>query len=196
MTTPVRFHFDPRCPWAWQASKWIREVETVRDVEVEWCLFSLEVVNGDLDTEALLKEGDALRTLALARRIEGNAAVGRVYQALGERVHERPRERMGDRPIRAALGEAGFDPSLFDEATADVSTNQDVRDEHDAAVAEVGAFGVPVTVLPSGEGMFGPVISTAPSGDAAGQLWDHVEWLIRQEGFFELKRERDRRPGS
>jgi hypothetical protein len=22
----------------------------------------------------------------------------------------------------------------------------------------------------------------------AGELWDHVEWLVRRDGFFELKR--------
>jgi hypothetical protein len=44
--------------------------------------------------------------------------------------------------------------------------------------------------------MFGPVIARAPRGEAAGELWDHVEWLIRQDGFFELKRERDLKPGG
>jgi hypothetical protein len=72
----------------------------------------------------------------------------------------------------------------------------DVREQHAAAVLEVGAFGVPTILLETGQGMFGPVLAKAPTGETAGELWDHVEWLIRQDGFFELKRERDRKPGG
>jgi 2-hydroxychromene-2-carboxylate isomerase len=199
MTTKIKFHFDPLCPWAWQTSKWIRAVENVRDVDVEWRLFSLEIVNGLEDNpyaDVLLKDRGALRTLALAQRVDGNAAVGRVYEALGRRLHEPPGEALDERAIRLALVDAGWDPSMFDRAVTDESTMEDVRTQHEAAVAEVGAFGVPVIVLPSGQGMFGPVIAKAPTGEAAGELWDHVEWLIRQDGFFELKRERDRKPGD
>ena len=89
MTTRVNFHFDPLCPWAWQTSKWMREVENVRDIEVEWRLFSLEIVNGLDDNphaDVLLMDRKALRTLALVGRLEGNAAVRRAYEALGQRA--------------------------------------------------------------------------------------------------------------
>ena len=64
------------------------------------------------------------------------------------------------------------------------------------AVGDVEAFGVPTIILPSGRGMFGPVVAQAPTGEEAGELWDHVRWLIDRDGFFELKRERDRRAGA
>jgi 2-hydroxychromene-2-carboxylate isomerase len=199
MTTKIRFHFDPVCPWAWQTSKWIREVENVRDIEVEWRLFSLEIVNGLDDNpyaDVLLQDRAALRTLALVRRVEGNAAIGRLYEALGRRIHESPGEELDQRTIRSALADAGSDPLLLDLAMSDESTLDDVVADHESAAADVGAFGVPVIMLPSGEGMFGPVLAEAPTGEAAGEMWDHVEWLIRQDGFFELKRERDRKPGG
>ena len=197
MATPVRFHFDPLCPWAWQASKWIREVEKVRDVDIEWRLFSLELINDGDDplADVHARGAAALRTLVLVRREGGNDAVGRVYEAIGKRVHEAPSHELDHVAMQSALEDEGLDPSMLDRALSDNSTAEDVRNEHVAAVSEVGAFGVPTIVLGSG-GMFGPVIASAPRREAAGELWDHVEWLIRQDGFFELKRERDLQPGG
>lgn len=199
MATTVRFHFDPLCPWAWQSSKWIREVEQVRDVEVEWCLFSLQLINENIDdplADVHAQGTPALRTLALVRRVEGNHGVGRLYESLGRRIHEARSEELDETSVRSSLRDAGLDPSMVDQALSDVSTMQDVRDQHAAAVLEVGAFGVPTILLETGRGMFGPVIAKAPTGEPAGELWDHVEWLIQQDGFFELKRERDRKPGG
>lgn len=199
MSEKVTFHFDPLCPWAWQTSKWMREVERVRDVEVDWRLFSLEIVNG-LDgnpyAEVLLEDRKVLRALALARRIGGNDAVARLYEAVGRRTHEPPSSELDERTLRLAIEDTGLPSSLVDEALGDPSTMDDVRAEHEDAARRVGAFGVPVIILSTGDGMFGPVIAQAPSGRDAGDLWDRVEWLIRQDGFFELKRERDRKPGG
>jgi 2-hydroxychromene-2-carboxylate isomerase len=199
MTTTVRFHFDPLCPWAWQSSKWIREVEHVRDIEVDWRLVSLQLINENTDdplADVHAQGTPALRTLALVRRLEGNRGVGRLYEALGDRIHEAPSEELNEATVRSSLRDAGLDPSMVDQALVDESTMHDVRDQHAAAVLEVGAFGVPTILLETGQGMFGPVIANAPTGEAAGELWDRVEWLIRQDGFFELKRERDRKPGG
>lgn len=199
MATRVRFHFDPLCPWAWQSSKWIREVEKVRDMEVEWRLFSLQLINDkneDPLADVHVRGTPALRTMALVRREGGNHAVGRVYEELGKRIHEDTSEDLDQAAVRSSLGDSGLDPSIVDRALDDDSTMEDIRAEHEAAVSEVGAFGVPTIVLATGQGMFGPVIAKAPTGEAAGELWDHVEWLIRQDGFFELKRERDRKPGG
>lgn len=194
----IRFHFDPMCPWAWQGSKWIREVEKVRAVEVEWKLFSLQLINeGKEDPLADVHQRGtpALRTLALVRSQAGNDAVGAVYRALGERIHDRG-EAKSRETLVAALADAGLDPALVEQALEDDSTMADVRSEHEAAAEEVGCFGVPTIVLPSGNGIFGPVIASAPTGEAAGELWDRVSWLVDYDGFFELKRERDRSPGE
>ena len=195
----IRFHFDPSCPWAWQTSKWMREVTKVRDVEIEWSFFSL-LLNNKPETKPLqdpeAKGTAALRALALVRRNEGNETTGDLYRAIGERVHDNG-EDFTPNLVRAALADVGLDPELVDRALADSVTVKEITQEHEAVANEVGCFGVATLVLPSGEGMFGPVITLAPTGEDAGELWDHFEWLTKQDYFFEMKRERgDRRPGK
>ena len=166
---------------------------------MSWRLFSLFLINEhheefgpDTRREMLFP----LETLALARREAGNEGVERLYVALGERLHEvRPRPDMTVDLLREALEAAGFDADMVDRAMADRTAEDEVVREHGAVVKEVGAFGVPTIVLPSGKGIFGPVKAVAPTGEAAGELWDHVRWLAEMDDFFELKRTRTRKPG-
>jgi predicted DsbA family dithiol-disulfide isomerase len=198
VTERVRFYFDPTCPWAWQTSRWIREVEQVRDIAIDWRLFSLRLVNESPDdplTDESARSVPALRALALAGREHGNDAVGRLYEAIGERIHDQEGD-LSVELLREALAAAGLDADTVDRAMADTSTAEDVRAEHRQAVEDVQGFGVPTVVLESGRGIFGPVVAVAPEGEAAGVLWDHVRWLADYDGFFELKRERDRKAGQ
>jgi predicted DsbA family dithiol-disulfide isomerase len=198
VTDRVRFYFDPTCPWAWQTSVWMNEVAKVRDVEVQWRLFSLRLVNEGADdplTDVEARSVPALRALALAGREHGSEAVGALYGAIGERIHDGD----GDLTLellREASTAAGLPEDLVDRALADGSTAEDVRSQHQEAASSVQAFGVPTIVLPSGRGIFGPVIAQAPTGEDAGEVWDHVRWLTDLDGFFELKRERDRKAGA
>ena len=164
MTERVRFYFDPTCPWAWQTAKWIREVEGVREVRVEWRLFSLRLVNESADdplTDTSARSVPALRALALTGREQGNEAVGRLYAAIGERIHDAEGDLSVDL-LREALVAADLDPDTVDRALADPTTAEEVRSQHREAVDEVQGFGVPTVVLPSGRGIFGPVVAVAP----------------------------------
>jgi len=190
----VAFYFDPICPWAWRAADWIREVRQVRPVEVEWRFFSLEEVNkGDktVDWEGG-RSVPALRVLALVRRQHGNDAVDRLYAALGQARFVRNEELSNPAVIEQALASAGLDPGLRAAALADASTRDEVLREHYAVVEHMEAFGVPTLVLDGGRGpgIFGPVINPVPRGEEAGQLWDRLVWLMRQPGFYEIKRTR------
>ena len=41
----VDFWFDPLCPWAWMTSRWMEEVVRIRDVDVDWKIISLGILN-------------------------------------------------------------------------------------------------------------------------------------------------------
>ena len=190
----IRFHFDPRCPWCYQTSRWVRRLEELGEVEVDWGVFSLEVVNlteGDDPRAIDARSGPVLRTAML---IDDPKAVGAFYKAMGQRVWETaPPVQVDDLDaIRASLTDAGLDPGLLDTAMANRSTWDAVVDEHQALVERTQAFGVPTIVLDGGAGpaIFGPVVSSLPNDDDAVELWKHTSWLVRYGNFAELKRGR------
>jgi 2-hydroxychromene-2-carboxylate isomerase len=190
----VKFHFDPRCPWCYQTSRWIRRLEELGEVETDWGIFSLEVVNleaGKDPRKIDAVSGPALRTAIVIRDNFGSKAIGPFYAALGKRIWEQapPAEDMLA-AIRESLEEAGLDPSLLDKALADESTWDAVLAEHNELIANTRSFGVPTIVLESGDAIFGPVISQLPGDDDGVELWKHVSWLTRYENFSEVKRDR------
>jgi 2-hydroxychromene-2-carboxylate isomerase len=188
----VQFYFDPICPWAWRTSLWIREVAQVRPIDVRWKFLSLDLVNraaGNQPREGHLQSWKPMRAMALARRHGGDEAVDRLYLAVGRARHERELSLGDEAMIAAALEEAALDRAMLQAALDDPSTEQEIRDEYEA-IASSGAFGVPTLVVDGAAPLFGPVIDAVPTGEAAGQLWDRVSWLVEQPNFLELKRVR------
>src|SRR5487761_2749304 len=113
----VKFHFDPRCPWCYQTSRWVRRLEELGAVEVDWGVFSLEVVNLEegKDPHSIdAVSGPALRTAIAIRDSVGSKAIGAFYAALGKRIWEQapPREDTME-AIRESLEEAGLHPKLW-----------------------------------------------------------------------------------
>jgi hypothetical protein len=189
----VKFHFDPRCPWCYQTSRWIRRLEELGEVEADWGIFSLEVVNleaGKDPRQIDAVSGPALRTAIVIRDNFGSKAIGPFYAALGKRIWETvPPAEDQLQAVRESLEEAGLDPSLVDKAMADESTWDAVLAEHNELIANTRSFGVP-TIVFEGLAIFGPVISELPTDDDGVELWKHVSWLARYENFSELKRDR------
>lgn len=193
----VDFWFDPVCPWAWLTSRWMLEVERVRPVRVQWHVMSLSYLNQDKDVpedyrRMLDDSWGPVRVCIAAAEQHGDEVLGPLYTALGTRFHNEGRAK--DRAtIEDALTEVGLPTSL---AAAMESTEYDdaLRKSHHEGMDQVGTdVGTPVISV-EGVAFFGPVISAAPKGEAAGRLWDGVRLVAGTDGFFELKRTRDRAP--
>jgi protein-disulfide isomerase-like protein with CxxC motif len=197
-TTHVDFWFDPICPWAWIASRWMLEVQQVRPVEVTWHVMSLSVLNDGKDDLSqqyrdLLTTGwGPVRVLIAAEQAHGPEALLPLYTALGNRFHHEkaPKDR---ETITAALAEAGLPASLAD-AMDSTEYDEALRASHAEGINRVGYdVGTPVISV-NGMSVFGPVMSPIPRGEAAARLWDGVLLVAGTDGFFELKRSRTRDP--
>jgi 2-hydroxychromene-2-carboxylate isomerase len=187
------FWFDPLCPFAWITSRWILEVEQVRDIEVRWHVMSLAYLNKDKDISAeyraiLEPAWGPVRVLMAAAQKHGDEILFPLYNAFGERIHVR-KQPIGRELIEAVLADTGLEPELAD-AMDDPSYDDAVALSHHAGMDQVGyEVGTP-TISINGVAFFGPVLSRIPRGELAGRLWDASLELASYAHFFELKRTR------
>lgn len=191
--TAVEFWFDPNCPWAWMTSRWVGEVAEHRDLDVTWNVMSLFVLNEDQDVPDSYKErlhaGQVYPRIVTAARLRlGQDVVKPLYDALGEHIHHR-QESDPEQVVPAVLAELGLDADLLEYAWTD-EVDAAVRASHQDGIDRVGQdVGTPVIAV-EGTAFFGPVISPAPKGQEALDLWDGVVAVAKYPGFFELKRSR------
>ncbi|GHA93321.1 MULTISPECIES: mycothiol-dependent nitroreductase Rv2466c family protein [Streptomyces] len=203
--TPADFWFDPLCPWAWMTSRWMLEVEKVRDVEVRWHVMSLAVLNENRLDELPEEYRDMLATKAwgpvrvvvAAREKHGDEVVGPLYTAMGTRFHNK-----GEGPTReavvASLEDVGLPVELAEYADSD-AYDAELRASHQEGIDKVGQdVGTPVIAVPGPDGeqiaFFGPVVTPAPKGEDAAKLWDGTLLVASIPGFYEIKRTRTQGP--
>jgi hypothetical protein len=197
----MQFWFDPLCPWAWITSRWMLEVEKVRPVRVDWRVMSLAYLNliqheGQGLTqeyvERMSRAWGPIRVCAAAAQQAGPDILGPLYTAIGTRLHNQGR-REDPAVIPEALAEVGL-PASASDAAESTDFDEWIKSSHHEAFDEVGIdVGTPVIRI-RGKAIFGPVITPAPRGEAAGELWDGLVLVTKADGFFELKRSRDRKP--
>jgi protein-disulfide isomerase-like protein with CxxC motif len=193
MTTNADFWFDPACPFAWITSRWILEVEQVRDISVTWHIMSLAYLNQDKDIpddyrEFLSTAWEPVRVCMAAEEKHGPEALLPLYTALGTRRHNEGQELTRE-VIESALTEAGLPTDLAD-AMQDSSYDAAIAKSHHLGMDQVGdEVGTP-TIAFEGAAFFGPVLSRIPRGEDAGQLWDGCVAVAKIPYFYELKRSR------
>ena len=191
--TSAEFWFDPVCPWAWMTSRWILEVEKVRDISVQWNLFSLAHLNRDKELpeeykSRLIRSWQSTRVIAAAQKEKGSSITLQLYTAISSRIHLKKMD-VGVVLFEEALTEVGLNPVLA-QAMSDESLNAAIIESHERGIALVGNdVGTPIISV-GGAAFFGPVISPAPKGEEAGKLWDGVVGVASYPGFFEIKRSR------
>jgi 2-hydroxychromene-2-carboxylate isomerase len=196
----VDFWFDPVCPWAWITSRWMLEVEQVRSVKTRWHVMSLAYLNliqheGQGQNEEYLTRLEQawgpVRVCAAAAAERGDDVLLPLYTALGTRFHDQ--QHRGAEAVAEAVAEVGLGSSVLEAATS-TEFDDAIKASHHRGMDQVGIdVGTPVISV-DGNAFFGPVVTPIPRGEAAGRLWDGVLAVTATDGFFELKRTRDRRP--
>lgn len=188
----AEFWFDPICPWAWMTSRWILEVEKVRDIDVTFNIFSLAHLNRETTNEKYKdnfpKSWRTTRVIMAAKQAHGQEVVLPMYTAIGTRIHLKKME-VGQQLLTEVLAEVGL-PSNLVERMDDESLNPSIIESHERGISLVGNdVGTPLIKV-GDFAFFGPVISPVPKGEAAGKLWDGVVNVASYPGFFEIKRSR------
>lgn len=189
-TDVVDFHFDVLCPYAYQTSKWIREVRRQNGITINWKFFSLEEINRvegkKHPWEREWSYGWSLMRIGALLRRTSLDDLDRWYELAGRALHED-----GNRPhepdvARHLVGQLGLDPALVDAALADSTTHDEVKADHDRVVA-YGGYGVP-TLFFGDHCLFGPVLINPPTGEAAVRLWNAVTAWTEFPDVFELQK--------
>lgn len=198
----VTFYFDVSCPFCWQTSRWMKEVEKVRDIDIDWVPMSLAVLNEGADIPAdYAKKMEAnwgpARVFAKVKN-EAPEKIDELYTVMGTLVHpggEGGKQGYGayDEIIAKALEQVGLPASIADVANTD-EIDESLRGYHATAMEKVGDdVGTPVVQL-GDTAFFGPVITRVPTGEEAGELFDASVRLAQYPYFFEIKRSRTESP--
>jgi hypothetical protein len=201
--TTADMWFDPVCPWAWLTSRWLLEVERVRPVHIRFHVMSLSMLNADRELpeeyqRLMTQVWGPVRVCIAAEQRYGSKVLRDLYTALGTRIHLGKQE-IGRDLFVAALTDAGLDPALADAAES-TGYDEALRASHEEGMRPVGTdVGTPVIHAPGPRpnetvALFGPVVTPAPKGEAAGRLWDGFLLVAATPGFYELKRSRELGP--
>ncbi len=204
--TVVDFHFDVMCPFAYQTSKWIRDVRAQNGLTINWKFFSLEEINRrDGKKHPWEREwsyGWSMMRIGAVLRRSSMDDLDRWYERAGRALHEEGFKPHEPDVARDLLEELGLDPAVVDEAIDDPSTHDEIHADH-GRVVTAGGYGVPTLFFPEvlnadgdPECLFGPVVIDPPTGDAAMRLWKLTVGWLEFPYLFEIQRPKNTEHGE
>jgi hypothetical protein len=199
--TVVEVFVDPSCPWAWITSRWVKEVAPQRDLAVSWRSYCLEIRDDyavaptvpehlrEVVTLAHAVSHRMLRIFEAAREDRGERAVDSLYTEWGSRFFVESRRR-DDSLLLECLVASGLDPNLAD-AAEDEKWDAPIVEAMEVAYEFGGSKTQTPTIVVGWNppyGFKGPVMAPAPTGEAAVRLWDAIQVVCQEPGFFEITR--------
>ena len=200
--TRISFYYDPSCPWCWITSRWLTEVQTEREIEIEWLPFSLAIKNGELGGEDITGHLDthsiAHRVLRVIEAIHAKEGIdrGELFTEFGKSYFIDP-NLDDDNFFQATLERMNLTASYLDEldnTDHDSALQQHIDDAVEIAGDDVG---VPLIIFETSDGervgYFGPVMRRLPTLERGLEIWDSLVVIATGPDFYELKRKRARR---
>ena len=200
--TRISFYYDPSCPWCWITSRWLTEVQTARDIKIDWLPFSLALKNGELGGEDVTGHLDthtiAHRVLRLVEAVHRDEGIdrGELFTQFGKSYFIDPKLD-DDNVYQAVLDRMGLPTTYLqelDNTDHDPALQQHLDDAVEIAGNDVG---VPLIIFETLDGQqvgyFGPVIARMPTPERGLELWDSLACIATGSDFFELKRNRTSR---
>ena len=186
----IDFHLDIMCPFAFQTSRWMRDVRRQTGLVINWRFFSLEEINRvegkKHPWEREWSYGWSMMRIAAYLRRTDLDLLDKWLLVAGEALHVQGQRPHDPEVARLLLESIGADPAVVDLAIADETTNDEVKADHQRVIHASG-YGVPTLFFPSGHCVFGPVLMDPPMDDAAIRLWRAVAAWDEFPHLFELQ---------